>query len=63
MLNVGRDRSGLFWQNESFDRIIRSSLEYQEKATYILHNAVKAGLVSDPWEYDGLWADEVTTGQ
>jgi REP-associated tyrosine transposase len=44
-INQSRGRTGKFWQTESFDRIVRDKAEYDEKATYILNNAVKAGLI------------------
>jgi putative transposase len=56
-INQIRGRTGALWQSETFDRIIRDGAEYGEKANYILQNAVKAGLVDDGWEYDGLWYD------
>jgi hypothetical protein len=28
-----------------------------DKATYILNNAVKAGIATDGWDYDGFWYD------
>lgn len=56
-INLQRGRTGPFWQTESFDRIVRDDHEYDEKAQYILNNAVKAGLVEDGWMYDGFWYD------
>jgi hypothetical protein len=57
-INRLRGTRGSVWQGESFDRIVRDQKEFDEKATYILNNAPKAGLVSDAWEYDGLWVDQ-----
>src|SRR5262249_24479043 len=37
--------SGLVWQAESFDRIIRDEEEFLEKWQYMWNNPVKAGLV------------------
>ncbi len=56
-INASRGTKGQLWQSESFDRIVRDATEYTEKATYILNNAVKAGLVADGWAYDGFWCD------
>ncbi len=56
-INESRGRKGKFWQTESFDRIVRDQAEYDEKATYILNNAIKKGLIEDGWEYDGFWCD------
>ena len=43
------DRSGAFWQRESYDHVIRDASEWQRIITYVLNNPVKAGLV-DAWE-------------
>lgn len=56
-INTRRHRSGPFWQTETFDRIIRDQQEFDEKAVYILNNAMKAGITDDGWEYDGFWCD------
>lgn len=49
------NRSGAFWQHESFDRQVRNKEEYNRIVTYILRNPVKAKLVSQwqqwPWTY------------
>ncbi|AYA35854.1 hypothetical protein D3Y59_01595 [Hymenobacter oligotrophus] len=43
-------RSGPFWQDESYDHVVRrSGEEMQRVISYILHNPVKAGLVAD-WQ-------------
>ncbi|MFH1185685.1 MAG: hypothetical protein V1755_11720 [Chloroflexota bacterium] len=43
-LVLGRD--GPFWQDESYDHVIRDSDEPQRTVSYVLENPVKAGLVS-----------------
>lgn len=43
------DRSGSFWQDESFDRVIRDAEELERTIAYTLNNPVKADLV-DYWE-------------
>lgn len=48
---LGRD--GAFWQDESYDRVIRDHDEYIRTVNYVLENPVKAGLVSR-WE-DWKW--------
>lgn len=57
-INAYRRSTGHIWQRESFDRIVRDEAEYIEKATYILNNAVKAGLAEDGCLYDGFWFRE-----
>ncbi|MBW7904438.1 MAG: class I tRNA ligase family protein [Phycisphaerae bacterium] len=44
--------SGSVWQDESFDRIIRSESDFEEKRNYILANPAKRGL---PEDYRWLW--------
>lgn len=50
-------RRGAVWMTESFDRIMRDEKEFDEKANYILSNAVRAELVEDGWLYDGFWCE------
>jgi len=42
-----------FWQDESYDHLVRSELEFARIRSYIEENPVKAGLVSEaslyPW--------------
>jgi REP element-mobilizing transposase RayT len=54
-INQHRAMQGRLWQSESFDRIVRDAAEFDEKATYIFNNAVKANLATDGWRYDGFW--------
>jgi REP element-mobilizing transposase RayT len=44
-------RSGAFWQNESYDRLVRDGKEFERIRAYIEHNPVKAGLVAVPELY------------
>jgi putative transposase len=47
-------RRGAFWQDESFDHVVREG-EFERIVLYILNNPVKAGLVKHwsewPWSY------------
>ena len=47
--NISLGREGAFWQDESYDHVIRDNEEYARIINYILENPVKAGLVSR-WE-------------
>ncbi len=47
--NITLNRSGKFWHIESYDHVIRGDDELENQIAYVLHNPVKAGLVSD-WE-------------
>lgn len=42
-------RKGTFWQEESYDHIIRDAREFKNTIAYTLENPVKAGLAKD-WE-------------
>ncbi len=55
-INGKRGVRGRFWQDESFDRIVRDQVELQEKLEYMLENPVKARLTVDPWRYPGWYA-------
>jgi putative transposase len=46
---------GPVWQEESFDRVLRSSEKLDEKINYVLENPVRGGLVTDWREYPWLW--------
>lgn len=50
----GPARLGPVWQDESFDRIVRTHAEFTEKAYYILNNPSKRW--RDTREYAWLWA-------
>lgn len=43
------NRTGQFWQHESFDRVIRDAEELESTIRYVLNNPVKAGLVEN-WQ-------------
>ncbi len=45
------NRSGAFWQHESYDHVVRNSESLIRIVKYVLNNPVKAGLVSDTEEY------------
>lgn len=47
--NIILNRSGKFWQIESYDHVIRNDSELENQIAYVLHNPVKAGLVLN-WE-------------
>jgi len=56
--NINRllKRRGQLWQDESFDRIMRSQ-EFGWKFNYICANPVDAGLCNRPKEYRWLWTE------
>ncbi|MDO9300962.1 MAG: hypothetical protein Q7T89_06240, partial [Anaerolineales bacterium] len=51
--NIILGREGTFWQDESYDHVIRDNGEFERIINYVLENPVKAGLISK-WE-DWLW--------
>jgi putative transposase len=40
-----------FWQDESYDRLVRNRTEFQRIASYIEMNPVKCGLATAPEEF------------
>jgi REP element-mobilizing transposase RayT len=47
------DRTGAFWQHETYDHFIRDETELERIIKYVLYNPVKAGLVKD--QNDWKW--------
>ena len=43
-----------FWQEESYDRVVRDEIEFRRIKRYIEMNPVKAGFVATPEEF--LWS-------
>jgi REP element-mobilizing transposase RayT len=43
--------TGAFWQDESYDRLVRDEVEFQRIARYIERNPVNAGLAVSPEEF------------
>ena len=43
-----------FWQDESYDRLVRNETEFERIARYMEMNPVKCGIVSTPEEF--LWS-------
>jgi REP element-mobilizing transposase RayT len=55
LINRRLKRHGRVWQEESFDRVLRSSEKLDEKSDYILNNPVRKGLVARAEDYPWLW--------
>jgi putative transposase len=51
--NIILGREGTFWQDESYDHVIRDNKEYIRMINYVLENPVTAGLVYkwDEWRW------------
>ena len=54
-INQALSRNGAVWQEESFDRVLRSSEGLDSKAEYALQNPVRKELVKDWREYRWAW--------
>jgi REP element-mobilizing transposase RayT len=55
VINRRAGRHSTVWQEESFDRVVRSSESLDAKVAYVLDNPVRRGLVRDWREYKWLW--------
>jgi REP element-mobilizing transposase RayT len=56
-INRRSGRNELIWQEESFDRVLRSSESLDAKIAYILDNPVRKGLVGDWRDYRWIWRE------
>lgn len=58
VINKLLGRQGTFWQEESFDRVIRNDKELQNIINYTIQNPVKAGIVENwqayPYSYSKM---------
>ncbi|MCA8946133.1 MAG: transposase [Planctomycetes bacterium] len=54
-INESRGTLGSLWQDERYDRQVRSRSDFEEKWSYIRLNPVRAGLVSVAEDWDSLW--------
>jgi 5-methyltetrahydrofolate--homocysteine methyltransferase len=57
-INKTAATQGALWEKESFDRIIRSERDLQEKFRYIARNPWDAGIVNQNEDYAWLWTQE-----
>jgi len=56
-INKALKRKGSVWQDESFDHLLRSYENIQEKIEYICLNPVRKGLVRDVNDYPWIWRE------
>jgi putative DNA methylase len=49
-----------FWQDESYDRLVRTGDEFDRIARYIEMNPVHAGLVSEPEQFPWCTTGPIT---
>ena len=61
-INRVRGKTGSVWEKESFDRLIRSEEDLQEKFHYITRNPRDAGVVAANEDYPWVWFPGCVTG-
>ena len=61
-INKSRSASGPVWEKESFDRLIRSESDLQEKYLYIAGNPWAVGVAARGSDYRWLWTWDVEIG-
>jgi RecG-like helicase/REP element-mobilizing transposase RayT len=61
-VNKIENASGPVWETESFDRMIRSETDLQEKFQYIARNPWDAGIAKSGEDYPWVWWPERETG-
>ena len=54
-INQRIERHGAIWQEESFDRVLRSAEDTSAKLLYVLENPARRGLVGGWQEYRWSW--------
>ena len=62
-LNRALARKGHVWQEESFDRVLRSDENLRKKVEYICQNPVRKGLVKHVDDYPWLWREWIEGGE
>ena len=60
-INKLRRETGPVWDKESFDRLIRSESDLQEKFSYICRNPWDSGVVDPNEDYAWLWTQEMSS--
>jgi putative transposase len=59
-INKLRSETGLVWDKESFDRLIRSESDLKEKFSYICRNPWDSSVVDSNEDYPWLWTEEMS---
>jgi len=57
-INKASGTDGTVWEKESFDRLIRSESDLQEKLEYICRNPWDAGVIAQGEDYPWLWTPD-----
>ncbi|MCX6996798.1 MAG: alanine--tRNA ligase-related protein [Kiritimatiellaeota bacterium] len=58
-INKAEGKSGIVWEKESMDRMIRSDADLSEKFHYICANPWQAGVADPAEDYNWLWTPDV----
>jgi superfamily II DNA or RNA helicase/REP element-mobilizing transposase RayT len=61
-VNKIEGRAGAVWEKESFDRLIRSESDLQEKFEYIIRNPWDAGVAGTAEDYQWVWHRGIRAG-
>ena len=62
-INKVRGASGPVWERESFDRLVRSEADLQEKFRYICRNPWDSGVVGSGEDYLWLWTPDISSAR
>jgi len=62
-INKAARAQGAVWEEESFDRLIRSERDLQEKFHYIARNPWDANIVNQNEDYPWLWTPETSSAR
>jgi len=62
-LNKASGRTGPVWDKESFDRLIRSDSDLEEKFHYVCRNPWDAGVVGTDEPYPWVWMPDQAAGE
>ena len=62
-INQARGAKGQVWKEECYDRIVRDQEDFEVKVQYLLNNPVKAGLVKDGLQYEGMYIKSARNAQ
>lgn len=57
--NLILERTGQFWELESYDHVVRNNVAFERILRYILNNPVKAGLVKNWQHWSYSWVNPV----
>ncbi len=62
-INKAREASGPVWEEEVFDRYVRSESDLHEKFRYICRNPWDAGVAQPTEHYPWLWTPEMSSAE